>query len=226
MRQEQPQKLKFLKGQRDAFAIGCDRVLVQVHAQSARFENSLCLGGRAAAEHRLDARDHLHHAEGLDQIVVRPEVKALDFVIFHAPCRRHNDGDLRRFRLGAQKAQKRYTVLPGQHHIQKHKLRLFLPQCRAECIRVGKAPRVKAGRAERVDLDITDTGVILHTPDHAHPSSLCTPVTENTTHSAMFTAWSPMRSKYFAIIRRSSAYSPSSGVLARSPMSAVLTFRK
>ena len=41
---------------------------------------------------------------------------------------------------------------------------------------------------------------------------------EKITHSAMLTAWSPMRSKYFVIINRSSASSPSSG---RSVMSRI-----
>ena len=57
-------------------------------------------------------------------------------------------------------------------------------------------------------------------------SALCTPVIEKITHSAMFTAWSPIRSKYFAIISRSSAYSPSSGFAAILPMSARLTCSK
>ena len=39
-------------------------------------------------------------------------------------------------------------------------------------------------------------------------SVLWTPVTENTTHSAIFTAWSPIRSKYFATMRVSMAFSP------------------
>ena len=37
----------------------------------------------------------------------------------------------------------------------------------------------------------------------------------NTTHSAMFTAWSPMRSRYLEIIRRSSASTPRAGVAAQ-----------
>ena len=40
------------------------------------------------------------------------------------------------------------------------------------------------------------------------------PVTEKMTHSAMFTAWSPMRSKYLAIIKRSIARSPLAGFWA------------
>ena len=43
------------------------------------------------------------------------------------------------------------------------------------------------------------------------------------THSAMFVAWSPMRSKYFAIISRSSAYSPSAGSCAILPIRRSLT---
>ena len=58
-----------------------------------------------------------------------------------------------------------------------------------------------------------------------HPS-LCSPVTEKMTHSAMFVAWSPMRSKYLAIIKRSSANSPSEGSFAMRSMSARFTRAK
>ena len=56
--------------------------------------------------------------------------------------------------------------------------------------------------------------------------SLCMPVTENSTHSAMLVQWSPMRSKYLAIIRRSRAYSPSSGFAAMMPIMAFFTSQK
>ena len=40
---------------------------------------------------------------------------------------------------------------------------------------------------------------------------LWTPVFKNSTHSAMFTAWSPRRSRYLSIINKSSAVPASSG---------------
>ena len=56
--------------------------------------------------------------------------------------------------------------------------------------------------------------------------SLCRPVMEKITHSAMLVAWSPMRSKYLAIISRSRAYSPSAGSAAMREIRACFTWRK
>ena len=57
-------------------------------------------------------------------------------------------------------------------------------------------------------------------------SVLCTPVTENTTHSAIFTAWSPIRSKYFATMRVSIAFSPFALSAAISSIILSLVFTK
>ena len=49
------------------------------------------------------------------------------------------------------------------------------------------------------------------------------PVMAYSTHSAMFCAWSPMRSKYLAIISRSMAWEPLSAFLRIRPISSFLT---
>ena len=51
---------------------------------------------------------------------------------------------------------------------------------------------------------------------------LCEPVMENSTHSAILVAWSPIRSRYLAIISTSSTRSPSSGFCAISAMRSLL----
>ena len=59
-----------------------------------------------------------------------------------------------------------------------------------------------------------------------HWQSLWTPVTENSTHSAILVQWSPMRSKYLAIISKSSAYSPCEGSAAMMSIMPFLTWVK
>lgn len=48
-------------------------------------------------------------------------------------------------------------------------------------------------------------------PHYTILRDLWTPVLRNSTHSAMFTAWSPRRSRYLSIINKSSAVSASLG---------------
>ena len=48
-------------------------------------------------------------------------------------------------------------------------------------------------------------------PHYTILRDLWTPVLRNSTHSAMFTAWSPRRSRYLSIINKSSAVSASPG---------------
>lgn len=55
---------------------------------------------------------------------------------------------------------------------------------------------------------------------------LCIPVTEKITHSAIFTAWSPIRSKYLAIIKKSRVCSPPAGFSAICAISSFFTFAK
>ena len=47
----------------------------------------------AAAQHRLDAGHELHHAEWLDEVIVRAEVEAADLVVLRALGRSHDDRD-------------------------------------------------------------------------------------------------------------------------------------
>ena len=54
----------------------------------------------------------------------------------------------------------------------------------------------------------------------------CVPAMEYTTQPAIFTAWSPMRSKYLETINRSTHTAPESGCLVRIPTSSSRTLLK
>ena len=78
-----------------------------------------------AAQKRLHARDHLHHAERLCQIVVRAEVEPGYLVVFGVLCRRHNNGNVAELRRRFHPAQKIDAADAGQHNIDNRKLRLL-----------------------------------------------------------------------------------------------------
>ena len=186
--QKELQQFKFLEGQGDLFSVGCDGVAVQIDHKAAGLEQMLHPLRLFAAQHRLDAGHQLHHAEGLDQIVVRAEVEAVYLIILRALGRGHDYGDRAQALGRLHAAQQLYAVHTGQHYVQHDQLRkLRLLQGIPEGRPVGKTGSLEAAGLQGVHLDVTDAGIILHAPDHAHPS-LCTPVTENITHSAIFTA--------------------------------------
>ena len=199
--EEQAQQLVFLVGQVDAFAAGQDGVGTGVQRHLAAAEDGAVPLRLAAAQHRLDPGDQLDDAEGLGQIVVRAAVQRPDAVILRALGGGHNDRDAAQGRGGAHTAQQLRAVDAGEHHVQHHQIGLFALQGLPEGGAVGKALGLQPGGAQGIQLDIADAGVILYTPDHVGSlllaqvaSALCTPVTENITHSAMLVAWSPIRS--------------------------------
>ena len=121
---------------------------------------------RRAAQHRADARDHFHHAEGLGEIVVRAGVQPDDLVVLAAAGRGENDGKLLRERGGAQLFQNFQPVLAGEHDVEQHKIRHKLTHGFPERAALGKAPRLKAGRAQRIQYQLADAGVVFHTIYH------------------------------------------------------------
>ena len=172
MGQKQPQQLKFLEGQRHPLALRRDGVAVQIQRYAAAGKPMALLGRGAAPQHCLDAGDHLHHAEGLYQIVVGPHVETLYLVVFHALGGGHDDGHRLCPGCLTQIAQQRHAVLSGQHHVQQHQLRRLRFQRFPEAGAVGKATGLKTRGVQRIYLDLADAGVILHTPDHVNSSPL------------------------------------------------------
>ena len=120
----------------------------------------------AAAQHGLDAGNKLHHAEGLDKIVVRAEIEPADALVFRALGRGHDDGDIGKLAVRAHPAQQFQSVHAREHHVEHDKLGPPRAQRLPEARPVLKALGLKAGGAQGVNLDIADAGVIFHAPDH------------------------------------------------------------
>ena len=97
----------------------------------------------AAAQHRLDAGHELHHAEGLDEVVVRAEVETADPVILRALGRGHDDRDGAQLRRRLHALQQLDAVHTGQHHVEHDQIGLLRLERRPERDAVGKAAGVK-----------------------------------------------------------------------------------
>ena len=166
MLQKQPQQLVFLIGQLHARTVRGDNVLVGVQADTAALQQGRRLLRLAAAQHRLDAGDQLHDAEGLDEIVVCAEIQPLNLVIFCALRRRHDDGDGRKGGRRLHAPQKLDAVEPRQHHVENDKLGRFFLKRVPEDLPVFKALCLEAGGLQCVYLNVADAGIVLHTPDH------------------------------------------------------------
>ena len=72
----------------------------------------------APAQDRLHPRQQLRDLKGLDDIVVRPQLQALDPVLEGVPRGGENDGDMQRGKILHQLE----AVAAGEHHIQKNQV--------------------------------------------------------------------------------------------------------
>ena len=159
------QKLVFLECERNAPLIHRYGVAALVKRDAAAGK-ALRRPGRGAAQHGADARDHLHHAEGLGKIIVRAGIQPDDLVILAAAGGRKDDGELRRERGGAQLFQYFNAVLAGQHDVEQDKLRRLRTHRLPERLASGEALRFKAGGTQRIQHQLADAGIVLHTIDH------------------------------------------------------------
>lgn len=96
------EQLELLVGQRNLAALHRHVTALDIDKQRVGrivlFVALLC----GAAQQCLHARDKLHHAEGLWDVVVRAAVQPHDAVVFGAFRRQHNHGQIGRFRVAAQ----------------------------------------------------------------------------------------------------------------------------
>ena len=128
MGEEQTQKLEFLEGQSNAFAIRGDGMLVNINYEAAGLEEMLHLLWRAAAQHGLYAGDQLHYSEGLCDVVIRAKVEPLYLIVLSAFGGSHYYGYGVKLRGGFHTAKKLYAVYAGQHNIQHYQLGPLLLQ--------------------------------------------------------------------------------------------------
>ena len=128
------------------------------------------LGGRngvlRAAEYGAYTRDKLHHAEGLCDVVVRAAVQTDDLVVLGVLRGQKDDRERGGVGQAAQTAQDGNAVLAGEHDVEQHKIRHMLAHGLPERAALGKAPRLKAGRAQRIQYQLADAGVVFHTIYH------------------------------------------------------------
>lgn len=144
-------------------------MLAEVHLKAADSDQLLLFRrAAAAAQHRTDARGHLHHAERLCKIVVRAEVKADDLVVLVALGRRHDDRDVGRARVGFQALEDGYAVLARQHDVEHYQLRHSVGQGRVKLLCVFKAHRPESRGVERIYHQIADACVVFNTKYHCH----------------------------------------------------------
>ena len=72
-----------------------------------------------SAQQRVHARDELHHAERLRQVIIGTRVKAANRVELGRLRGEHHDGHIRSTRIGAQALEHRNAVFIGKHYVEK-----------------------------------------------------------------------------------------------------------
>jgi len=127
--------------------------------------------GRATApQDGTDPGDHLHHTEGLGQIVVGPGIQGQDLVIFRTLGSCHDHGNGSGGRGSPESFQDRNAVHTGQHHIQQDQSGLVPGQGFKQAGAVGKALRRKAGGPQGIEHKLPDAGIVFNTINHSNSS--------------------------------------------------------
>ena len=139
---------------------------VGVHPQLPVLQQPGSGGGSAPAQYRPDAGDHLHHPEGLGEIIVRPGVQTHHLVVLRPLGGSHDDGNPGGGRVGSQGFQDSDAVLVGQHDVQQNQLRLGAAQAVEQPRTVPEALRLKARRPQGVQHQLPDAVIVLYTVNH------------------------------------------------------------
>ena len=162
---QQLEQLELLIGQLHRLAVHIHHALFAVERHVAAGHQAL-LRPAGAAQKRLHARDHLHHAERLGDIIVRAAVKPLHLVDLRRFGRHQNHRDLLRVRAGAQAFEDGKTVLVGQHDIQQNQLRQLFGKSLVKILGRFKTDGLIAAVFERKKLDFLNVAVILDNVNH------------------------------------------------------------
>ena len=141
-------------------------MLVHIQDQFIQPQKLLVFAGMAAAQDSLHTGHHLHHAKGLNEVVVCAKVKALHLVKLRPLGGCHDDGNIPKLLTGAHACQQFDSVNAGEHDIQQDKVRLTILQGFPEACAILKTVGLHACALEGVYLYLTDAGIILYTPDH------------------------------------------------------------
>ena len=211
---ERLQQVKLLAGERDALPVHGDLAAAGVQGDigGGQHVGGLLLGG--AAQHGLHPAEQLHDPEGLDHVVVRarcPGPPPCPSPLPRAVSR--ITGVSRVAGFWRKKRSRESPSSPGSIRSSSTSSGVFPLQGLAEGAALLKALGLVACLAQGVYNQLADGRVVLHGVNHASDSPLYSPVTAYCTHSAMLVAWSPMRSKYLAIISMSNAARAEAGAL-------------
>ena len=117
------EKLQLFRRCVDLLAVHDQLIGVKVDDELVENEAFVCVvGDLAAAQYRVDTRKQLFHLKGLDNIVVRAHLEAMNAVVDLTLGSEHDDRALGRFAdLGAYAP----TIEHGEHHVKQHEIRLF-----------------------------------------------------------------------------------------------------
>ena len=165
------QQLQLLGGRVDLLPVHDQLVGVQVdHQLVERQPLAGVVGDLRPPQDGVDAGDELLHLKGLDHVVVRPHLQALDAVEHLTLGRQHDDGYLAGLPdLGADGP----AVHHRQHDVQQDQVRHLLLEFLDGLSAVSGDADVKA-LLHQVHMDqVTDIAVVLHDQDvaaHGAPS--------------------------------------------------------
>jgi len=165
IRHQHIKHLKFLIGQLDRLAVDHHNMGARIEIELAQLDRRHLLL-RRAAHHSTHARDHLHHAEWLHEIVVGTAVKADDLVVFAALRCRHDHRHTLGAGLDAQLFQDRDPIFVRQHDIEDDEAWDLFLERGVECRAILKTFGLETGRFQRVHHHVTDAGFVFNTVDH------------------------------------------------------------
>ena len=191
---QQEEQIVLFEGKGDFSTLHKHLVGTLVNGQLARYQSICSCLGMAAAKARPDARHQLRHAKGLDDVIICTVVQTLHLVHFGPLSRQHDDRYLCRCMVLPQEPEQRQTILLRQHNIEHNKLRNLRCNGRAEGSSVRKTPAGQIHLGQGVNHQFPDIVIVFNIIDHVRNTPLCFPVRAYSTHSAIFCAWSPMRS--------------------------------
>ena len=134
------------------------------------------------------------HAKRLYDIIVRTQIQTLYLVKLRSLGCQHDHRDLAGSSVCMKLCKNLKPILVRQHHIQQNQIRLLYAYFMPERAGAWKALDGHAHLAQRVYHQFADAIVIFHIKNHVRNTPLCFPVSAYSTHSAMFCAWSPIRS--------------------------------
>ena len=154
------EKLQLFGRRVDLLAVDDELIGVEVDDELVEREALVrVLGDLAAAQHGVDARKQLLHLKGLDDIVVRAHLKAVDAVVDLALGGEHDDRALGRLAdLGAHAP----AVEHGEHHVEQHEVGLFFLEFLHGLAAVGGDADVEALFVEIHLNEVGNIIVVLH----------------------------------------------------------------